>query len=228
MATTPNQGLPYQTLADPPHGPNLGQQLAVAVEPKLVMRFASAADRAAKVPAPTIGMLSWVDDLQRLEFYTTVPAAGWVPLTKTPFARIIDTAGAAQTNGTATLVPWDTNVHVDPATMHSTAVNPSRLIAPIAGVYLINSYLRWITNSTGVRTMNIRRNAAGNNAGGESLQTSTVGALSTNQTSVNVSLSRIFAAGDYIEVFGTQNGGAGVTLNGLGSFLELIFLRAAF
>lgn len=30
--TTPQYGWPYQTLGDPPHGPNLGQQLALAIE----------------------------------------------------------------------------------------------------------------------------------------------------------------------------------------------------
>lgn len=32
MATTPTYSLPYQALEDPPHGPNLGQDLAEAIE----------------------------------------------------------------------------------------------------------------------------------------------------------------------------------------------------
>lgn len=36
MGTTPVYALPYQGLTDAPHGPNLGQQLALAVETELV------------------------------------------------------------------------------------------------------------------------------------------------------------------------------------------------
>jgi hypothetical protein len=226
MATTANQGLPYQTLADPPHGPDLGRLLALAVESKLVMRFASIADRTARVPAPTIGMMSWLDDLQRLEVYSTAPAAGWVPMLKTPYTRVIDTAGVNQpTTNVAALVTWDTNVILDPVSMHSLVTNTSRLIAPIPGVYQINCSLRWNLNATGTRALNIRKNAAGNSGGGTSLFTATVATLPSNQPSNQTTFSQTFAAGDYIEAFATQTSGGPLTLAGLGSFFEFIWQR---
>lgn len=75
MPLTPNQALPYFTEDDPMNGPDQQLALAQAIEPKLVMRFASAADRAARLPLPTEGMLCWLDDSNRIEEFT---GAAWV------------------------------------------------------------------------------------------------------------------------------------------------------
>jgi hypothetical protein len=90
MATTANQGLPYPTTADDPNVPQDLQALAEALEKKLVMVFASVADRSAKVSAPTSGMLSVMTDTDVIEFYD---GAAW--------KRVYPPAVPAVTNGTA-------------------------------------------------------------------------------------------------------------------------------
>ena len=67
--TTPYQALPYPTGTDTPAGMTEIQALAVALEPKLVMAFSSAADRASKIVTPTEGMLSWLNDANRFEYH---------------------------------------------------------------------------------------------------------------------------------------------------------------
>lgn len=60
MATTANQQLPYPALGDAANGPVAIQNLALAVEKKLVMSFANAAARDAAIPAPTDGQFCYV------------------------------------------------------------------------------------------------------------------------------------------------------------------------
>jgi hypothetical protein len=71
---TPNQAIPYQT-QDDQLGPEGAEAMARAVEPLLVMVFASAADRNARLPDDREGMLCWLQDVNRHEQYT---GSAWV------------------------------------------------------------------------------------------------------------------------------------------------------
>jgi hypothetical protein len=71
------QALPYQLGTDPPAGNSGLQALATAIDPKLVMVFASASARASAITSPTLGMLSWLNDKARYEKYN---GTNWVPL----------------------------------------------------------------------------------------------------------------------------------------------------
>ena len=76
MPLTPNQALPYPT-QDDQLGPEPFETLARAIEGRLVMTFASAADRSARVGLPTEGMLAWMQDSNRYEEFT---GSAWVEL----------------------------------------------------------------------------------------------------------------------------------------------------
>lgn len=69
MATTAVQALRYPALGDAANGPVALQNLALDVEPKLVMVFATSAARTTAIPAPTEGMASWVQDSNRIDVY---------------------------------------------------------------------------------------------------------------------------------------------------------------
>ena len=69
MPLTPNQSLPYQT-QDDQLGPESVEALARSLESQLVMQFASAADRSARVGLATEGMLCWLQDVNRFEGFT--------------------------------------------------------------------------------------------------------------------------------------------------------------
>lgn len=80
---TPNQALPYPVPNDPDDVPADMLKLAQAVEKKLVMVFSSATDRATRVGAATVGMLSWLSDVARLEVCTVAGSPGtWVEITR--------------------------------------------------------------------------------------------------------------------------------------------------
>lgn len=88
--TTDNQGLPYPTAGDDPDIPEDMQNLAEAVETKLVMVFTDSSDRSAKVPAPTSGMCSVLTGSDVVEFWD---GAAW--------KRIYPPQVPAVTNGTS-------------------------------------------------------------------------------------------------------------------------------
>jgi len=69
MATTTNQALPYPALGDPANGPTAVQNLALAVEKKVVMVFPTVAARTTALPSPTEGMTAWVTELDSHTVY---------------------------------------------------------------------------------------------------------------------------------------------------------------
>jgi hypothetical protein len=69
MASTGIQALPYPALGDAANGPVAIQNLALAVEKKLVMSFATIAARNAAIPAPAEGATAYVTELDSLTTY---------------------------------------------------------------------------------------------------------------------------------------------------------------
>lgn len=67
MPLTPMQALPYPVEDDPNTPPAHILALAQALEPQLVLQFATAAERASKVSVPSEGMLCWLQDVNRFE-----------------------------------------------------------------------------------------------------------------------------------------------------------------
>lgn len=106
MATTANQGLRYPALGDAANGPVAVQNLAQDLEPKLVQYFATVAARTTALPAPGPGMLTWCNDIKRLEVWDG--AVGWIAI-----APIRNTRGGfalgvnlGTPGGGAYTVPW--------------------------------------------------------------------------------------------------------------------------
>ncbi|MFK4868974.1 hypothetical protein ACI3K4_27550 [Streptomyces sp. CSMPJR101] len=80
MPTTDDygQGISIASLTDAPDAGKLAKDIVNAVAQRSVMRFASAATRGATLTgatAPVEGMLSWLQDVNRLDLYD---GAGWV------------------------------------------------------------------------------------------------------------------------------------------------------
>lgn len=74
MATTDDygQGLSIAALTDAPNAAALAQGIANAIAQRSIMRFASAAARAAQLTgsfAPVEGMISWLQDVDELDIY---------------------------------------------------------------------------------------------------------------------------------------------------------------
>lgn len=63
------QNIPYPTLTDKPNAQTLAQGIVEGLTPRSVMIFKSAIVRGATIVTPEGGMVSWLEDVQRLEVY---------------------------------------------------------------------------------------------------------------------------------------------------------------
>lgn len=126
-----------------------------------------------------------------------------------PRVHAWDNSAASMANGTATLVPLNSETF-DTDTMHDTAVNNSRIVHTTAGVYDEEWF---ITIAGGVAytqlDLNIRLNAAGASGGGTTLRTQSYSDGTRAPITMVFRYLRFFNAGDYTEAFITQaSGGA--------------------
>lgn len=121
-------------------------------------------------------------------------------------------AGIACPDGTATRLNWDAELYdVDwggaAGAMHSTSTNTSRVVLPYDGTYNVRWFWSWPSSPSSC-TANLRLNAAGSATGGTSMRSP----IYTDRTGEH-HITRAFSAGDYLEVFMTQNSGASVTIS---------------
>ncbi len=115
------------------------------------------------------------------------------------------TPQAALATGVTTVVTWDTLAFDTDTVMWSSG---SRLQLNTGGKWLFTASLRWASNATGYRFIDLRKNAAGSGAGGSSIANDTRPAVSGNITAQVLSIEWPgFIAGDYVELFGFQTSG---------------------
>ena len=81
--------------------------------------------------------------------------------------------------------------------MHQATAQPTRLIAPIAGIYRVDARARWASDAQGDRGLTINRNAV-------SVANRFEPAASSAQTAVEISTLVQMAAGDYVQVAATE------------------------
>ncbi|MFF1820377.1 hypothetical protein ACFVWG_23935 [Kribbella sp. NPDC058245] len=93
MPSTPYQGFPYPALSDAANGPVAFQNLAQAIEKRVVQIYVDAAERAAKVTTPAAGMVCYLTVLGVFEYYD---GSAWValrPLTNATFTQSVAGVG---------------------------------------------------------------------------------------------------------------------------------------
>jgi hypothetical protein len=112
---------------------------------------------------------------------------------------------------TFTLQGWDSEV-ADSDSLHSNVTNNSRITVPCAGTFLVSAAVQFVANATGVRAIQIRKNAAGSNAGGTSVAQWNTGLASTTAGTTALGCKDIvLASGDYLEAFVYQNSGGALS-----------------
>lgn len=115
-------------------------------------------------------------------------------------------------SGVSTAVSFDTSI-LDTAALWSIA-NPTRLIAPAAGNYLVTATGLWATTgANGEVLMRFRVNGAGLFYGVSSIPTSITGSTPGNSVAIILPL----GAADYVEVMVFQNTGNPLNLLGVGA-----------
>jgi hypothetical protein len=78
-------------------------------------------------------------------------------LAAVPSVRVLlSTSGTAVANGGNLVIPFNVELH-DNADMHSDA-QPTRLVAPVAGIYGVSATVRWEGDTLGFRTVRILEN----------------------------------------------------------------------
>lgn len=145
-----------------------------------------------------------------------------------PHCSVYANAAVSCASNTATLLTYDTETD-DSDTMHSTSSNTGRVVYNTAGRYLLHIYTMLVNPPTSYRvySINLRLNSGGSASGGTSIRTfefaqkpadfaATVMAASPQQI---VTLTRVFAASDYTEVFLTQYSGGGARSTDTGAGL---------
>jgi len=114
-------------------------------------------------------------------------------------------------NNTDTAITWDgEEFNSEGAGLHSTSVNPSRLIVPagMAGLWRVQAVLAWVTSASGQRQVWLRKNGAGASIAGSNFPAAPAGTIT-----VAVDKMVVLAVGDYLEVMAWQNSGAGLAVS---------------
>ena len=130
-----------------------------------------------------------------------------------PAALITGNAGQSTTSGAYLLVAFPTTSYNTDSMVTST----SRITIQTPGRYSIAAKLTFAANTTGIRRIMIRKNAAGSSTGGTELYIETTGAIGAAgvKTPVSIPAGPEFqlSAGDTLEVFAYQDSTAALTLD---------------
>ena len=127
---------------------------------------------------------------------------------KTLGCRVRDASSQSISDSTVTPVDFDTE-DFDTDAMHDTVTNNSRITVNTAGVYAVGAHMRWATNATGNRRVQIRLN------GGANLLVIDIrAAVSGTNTDQGVTTIYDFAEDDYIEVEVAQDSGGPLNILG--------------
>lgn len=130
------------------------------------------------------------------ELFVTVPP---------PSVRAFNGVGVDVPNNAATVVTFNSDRFINPTSMHSTAVNASRLVAPSSGVYLATAHVAWNAfSSVGIREIRLLVNGVTIIAADRTRVDPSVANITPQTISALYNLS----ANDYVEMNVLQDSGS--------------------
>lgn len=118
-----------------------------------------------------------------------------------PNAKAYNNANISVANGGSGQILTLNSEWWDEGDLHSTSADTGRLTAPITGLYHVGGSVRWATNATGVRQMNLRKN--GSTLLDVSVVPGSASVVAINKVSAIVRL----AKGEYVDALVFQNSG---------------------
>lgn len=225
-STTALQGLPYPVgSTDAPDGPAQIQALAIAVEKKLAMIFATASARTAAFTAaslsPTEGMRSWLQDKNRFEFFSA--GSLWVP---EPYGSIYrarqQTTGQAIANNTVTALTTNVEDQDDDA-----AGTSGTYTAPWTGWYELTGLVAHGNSNVNRRGAQWLVNGAAAPGGGQALGPATGTGSSGMLQPAPHELIKLTAA-DTVQLAAFQDSGGSLTTGvtaGSQTTVQVVWLR---
>lgn len=116
------------------------------------------------------------------------------------------------TSGTTTLVPLDAEDY-DRDSMHSTSVNTSRIVVNTDGRFHLTARLSFAANGSGIRAVDVRKNAGGSAGGGSFVARDAGPPAGTGVTQLECNMTIQLVSGDYLEMFATQTSGGALGLD---------------
>lgn len=181
MPTTPTYGWPYQSLTDPPDGPSLGEDLALAIE-------ATVSALAASVAANTASLIT--------------NTAAIATINGRAVFRARQTVAQSLADNTFAGITFTTE-EVDTANGHDTSSNTDRYVFPRTSYYLLAGNVAFDLNATNQRGCRWNINGTALNGSGTLLA-----AVSGNITVVPAVVVVVQGtAGQYCKLEGYQNRG---------------------
>lgn len=133
-------------------------------------------------------------------------------------ARVYNSANISVANNTVQALTFDSERY-DTDSIHSTSSNTSRLVAPFAGTYLIAGTMRFASNATGIRAVQLRLN------GGTLIGSVVTPPTSGDVIDLNVVTVYALAASDYVELCAYQTSGGALNAIAAANFAPEFILQ---
>jgi len=148
------------------------------------------------------------------------------------YGLVYSGTGVACSDNTWTLITFDSSNSFYPYGVYTSWLsNNARLTVPsgLGGLYSIRASVTFPTNSTGVRRIQVRKNAGGSATGGTLIGTTHIPALTTSGAATTVVYGRdaYLSASDYVEVFVLQNSGGSLTTTTAEAYTSFSIARIA-
>jgi hypothetical protein len=146
---------------------------------------------------------------------TTWNADGTVQVTAGHAARAYKNANQSIANNTLTALTFDSEDY-DPIGYHSTSSNTDRVVAPIAGTYLVVAQVNWASATGGVRDAEIDWTHHLSSTSNQVAKVHLPATVMTAPDTIFQNLSAIVhvVASDYVQVFVKQTSGSGLNVVG--------------
>lgn len=135
-------------------------------------------------------------------------------------ARVHFTSDLAIAGATLYVIDWDSE-RWDTASIHNTSVNPSRLTAPVEGIYQIFCSVWWDSGGSGGHFVHLRHN------GGTYLASQAMPAYALGPILSGVTVNTVYrlAAGEYLECLVNSESASSVSAGGFSSEFGLVKLN---
>lgn len=194
------------------------------IQDQVIARFASASARAAQLPAPEEGMVSYLEDVGRWEGHD---GDGWQVLSygAAPVLRVTRQASPQSLpTGVFTVIAWDTELEDSHGMMTGSAITCKR-----SGLYAVTAAVHLVGTSGGNRAVDVLKSTGGAAAVGTGVGHKTTSAQEADIGVEATGLAR-FALDDVITVRGWQNSGVAQNTTNANTYgptkLDMVWLRA--
>lgn len=143
---------------------------------------------------------------------TEITATGLNDAFKPPYSYVYNSANISLADSTAVNLTFDSEV-TDNLSMHSTVSNTGRLNCPSdgAGNYIVGCTVRFASNATGYRQIEIRQN-------GTVILIHRTPAVNGSQTYLTASTLTQLSDFDYLEFYAYQNSGGSINAETTGRY----------